>query len=157
MTAFQIELGQRDACLVRRRLSIRSLDQQGFPASGVFEKLGDARPRQQAFACIDPGDSAGYRHGLMPIATDDTRSEQIEFQKIAQRLEIPAIEGQGGVDLSAETAGQEQLLEGSGTLRRDTQHLRDLPVILRRATVQSDRLLGQGEWRRPIAERAANL
>ena len=48
------------------------------------------------------------------------RREQIELQQIAQGLDVPGIQGQRGFDLLAKSAGQEQLLDGSGMLRSDT-------------------------------------
>ena len=106
--------------LISRRLGIRGLAQHGFPGSDLLLKPSDARPGQESFDGIDPGDPSGDFGRFMRIPAGNSRSEQIELQQIAQGLKIPGIEGQGRVDLFAKPAGQKQLLDGSGMLRRDT-------------------------------------
>ena len=143
--------------LVRSRTNLGGALQHGLRLRLVLAELRDAGFGEEALGGVDGGDLLRRRYGLFFIAAHQSGSQQVEFEQVAQRLGIARIDRERGIDLLAETPGQQRLLEDSRMLRHHSLALGKLAVIPRDPWIQPDRLLGQTGGRRVIAERVADL
>jgi hypothetical protein len=120
-------------------------------------KRRDACLRQKPFGRVDLTDALRRGHRLCGVAATEARSDQIELEKVAQRLNIPRVEGDCRVDLAAKSVRQKQQMDRPRMLCLDAQNLGELTVVFGDAAIQRHGLFGESERRVVIAERVANL